>query len=221
MNIRALKKLADFANTGEDHKDWRVFIRQAPNFFPNEFAQSVELWNEKGQFKNHYVHSYRHMLRKVWRGQDEDGVRLAWLLGIYSPYDWVGDEDLVLDTDARAFCQMLEDSGVIHIDELPMFRFLKRPVKLNWGRGLIEYSPPDDCQFQSSVHELFRESWRAHVCPQCGSYFVASKPAQRLCSTDCRDAALRQAQNKYWKEKGAARRKARTKNLKRHKGTRR
>ena len=47
-----------------------------------------------------------------------------------------------------------------------------------------------------------REFWhkkndREHICPMCGSVFLADKHNKKVCSEQCRDAAVRYAYAKH------------------------
>jgi len=75
-----------------------------------------------------------------------------------------------------------------------------------WATGDFDYSPLND--FQLAMYMLFRESWRAKVCPRCSQYFVADKPAQMYCSSACANAAHRAQALNYWRAEGAAKRAA-------------
>jgi ribosomal protein L37AE/L43A len=73
--------------------------------------------------------------------------------------------------------------------------------KIRWEFG---------CEFQRSVHALMEQRWRAMICPTCGKFFVADKPAQKLCSIPCYGEAKRKHALDRWNLKGNAERKART-----------
>src|SRR5262249_24072965 len=71
----------------------------------------------------------------------------------------------------------------------------------DWASGRVEYVSRID--FQRAIWLLFRESWRAKVCPKCSTYFLAQKPAQLYCSVSCSSAVHRASSLNWWKETGA------------------
>jgi hypothetical protein len=86
----------------------------------------------------------------------------------------------------------------------------------NWERGEFTYEPAND--FQRAVYRLFRESWRARSCRQCGKLFVATKHPQMYCGTECSTIERRSRDVAYWKTKGAARRQKRNEKPRRKRG---
>jgi hypothetical protein len=84
-------------------------------------------------------------------------------------------------------------------------------ISIDWSAGRFEYHP--DTQFRLAFYLLFRQSWRAKRCPQCGRYFVADKPPQRYCSFRCYDAAKQQRDLNYWRTVGVRRRQQRLRKI--------
>jgi hypothetical protein len=78
----------------------------------------------------------------------------------------------------------------------------------SWRRGEFVYIPENE--FQGAVYLLFRERWRAKVCVQCGTYFVAKRPPQFYCSSKCFGEVRRNRNLLWWKRVGSGNRKART-----------
>jgi hypothetical protein len=88
--------------------------------------------------------------------------------------------------------------------------FLRLPIlEPIWPRGDFFYKPTSTApmnEFQVAFYHLFRESWRARICAGCSGYFIAAKPPQMYCSTECSNAAHRPSVKKWWDLVGAKRR---------------
>jgi hypothetical protein len=69
-----------------------------------------------------------------------------------------------------------------------------------WDEGVFFYE--GGCDFQKALYLLFRQSWRARVCEQCEAKFIALRPAQKYCSTDCSEKMQRQLKRSWWAEHG-------------------
>jgi hypothetical protein len=120
---------------------------------------------------------YKRWLRGIWRGEnDEDqGRQLAIMLGI----------------ERGGF------RGLEHSSWLP----LASPLP-DWATGQFEYRPA--CDFQRALHLLFRNSWRAKVCARCRKCFVADKPAQLYCGSECYEHIKLLRSRVWWRERGAS-----------------
>lgn len=84
-----------------------------------------------------------------------------------------------------------------------------------WGEGRVELVT--SCRFAQAFYLIFRQSWRAKVCPRCGMYFIASKPNQVFCSTVCSAGNRLASKLDWWRRVGAKRRKKLTERRKRRK----
>jgi hypothetical protein len=56
--------------------------------------------------------------------------------------------------------------------------------------------------YQRAVMLLCLQPWRARFCPECGTRFVADKPARRFCSIPCASTARRQTKKAWWSGNG-------------------
>lgn len=214
---KALRALADFANMGDALKDWRHFRKLHPNFLPSYYALEAEAWDPLNTGEPP-VQTVKRFLRKVWQGEDHNGKLLAWLLGFYDGLRGVPPASALSPRMGEWVESVLngtsKHSTFVEAPENPKARAVweswkestTSPVRLNWAKSALEYVPRTEGQFQSALWNLFQSSWRAKVCPQCGSYFVAVRTAQRFCSTDCRDIVNREIKLQYWREIGKARR---------------
>jgi hypothetical protein len=135
-----------------------------------------------------------------------DGVYLEYLLGLELEY---ATREHGSFRDARmpnqAFAQGWSALLAEHVGAYCTGRSQVLP---EWRKGRFEFVPTGD--FQSSVYVLLSESWRAKVCRRCERYFIADKPAQVFCSPDCSNKNKHEGGRRYWHEKGASRRQART-----------
>jgi hypothetical protein len=154
---------------------------------------------------------YRDALRAIWKGQREStdwfaGGEPAFLLGLR---DWNGPAredakkrsfpilppyppelyfswEAILDGFSTAWGE-----GPVHIDML-------------WRYGDFFLVPRND--FERAFYRLFRESWRARVCPRCKMLFVARRPKQKFCGTGCSAGSRLASKLKWWKRVGSKKR---------------
>jgi len=77
-------------------------------------------------------------------------------------------------------------------------------VGMLWPYGDFWLMPQND--FQRAFYLLFRQSWRARVCPRCRLFFVARKPKQIFCGTGCSAGSRLASKRKWWRAVGAKRR---------------
>lgn len=77
-------------------------------------------------------------------------------------------------------------------------------ISLLWGIGDFSLVPHND--FQRAFYLLFRQNWRARVCPRCKMFFVARKPKQIFCGTACSAGNRLASKRKWWNRVGARRR---------------
>jgi hypothetical protein len=77
-------------------------------------------------------------------------------------------------------------------------------ISVLWETGDLCLIPHND--FQRAFYFLFRQNWRARVCPRCKMFFAARKPKQRFCGTGCSAGSRLASKRKWWKRVGAKRR---------------
>jgi hypothetical protein len=77
-------------------------------------------------------------------------------------------------------------------------------IRMLWEARDLYLIPQTD--FQKAFYLLFRQSWRARVCPRCKTYFVARKPKQTLCGTACSAGSRLASNRKWWSSVGTKRR---------------
>lgn len=223
---RLLGALEGFVNVGDGLEDFLAFGRQNPEFFPIQVLDGAtrsdnplpppsvqgtsfrvegekRIWHKVLSWSpacHNLAVFYRDILRRAcWPTvpQHNDvftGDTFLILLGIDPPAgigDWVD-----------AF-QAIRDSYPLAKADAPQFSRLQA----DWKTGTFEYAPDND--FQRAVYILFREGWRAKTCVQCSRRFIANKPVQSYCSTNCAGEAKRERNLAWWNRDGKKWRKKR------------
>jgi hypothetical protein len=213
---RLLAGLEVFVNAGDSDQEYCKLQLQIPTFWPLSLRgpfgrggldERLE-WPPAGKL---LLCAFRDYLRRVWRcdfhrddGSTVDGRYLEYLLGLEIRY--TVDPPLL---DAVMPNQAFRDSWlVLHKQHDGAYCSSFASVLPDWKSGKFEYVSAND--FQSAVHLLLSESWRAKVCRRCGKYFVADKGAQVFCSTACSNQNRLEVGRRYWHEKGTVLREGRT-----------
>lgn len=173
---------------------------------------------------------YRDTLREVWRGErqtirleDEHLTTLA-DLAHPSPLGWMGGhthEFLLGLTEYNEEAQevgkrkefdlsLIRPFALDHawqeiLDRFPTVAVEGRvEISMLWGIGDFSLVPHND--FQRAFYLLFRQNWRARICPRCKMFFVARKPKQTFCGTGCSAGNRLASKRKWWNRVGAKRR---------------
>ena len=172
---------------------------------------------------------YRETLREVWRGEPlefrsvEDRPTLAdlsrptrtgWLAGRAHEF-LLG----IMDYNEEA-CERAKNEGFdlnltrpIALDMIWQEIFNQFPtvavegrveISMLWRMGDFSLVPHND--FQRAFYLLFRQNWKARVCPRCNMFFVARKPKQIFCGTGCSAGNRLASKRKWWNRVGAKRR---------------
>jgi hypothetical protein len=188
---RALKKLVHKFNRDIEHglrKD-RLKLFKALGEFANirsddeawfHFRSRCPRFFPKGEYEKaqkglpESVRDYPPLVREVWDGGT---APLLPLLGVKA-------ETPFHDDQAR----------VAGIYRLPAHFFP------NWDEGIFLYQ--SGCDFQRALYLLFRQSWRARTCENCGNKFIARRVAQKYCTTDCSESVQRELKLKWWAQHG-------------------
>lgn len=74
-------------------------------------------------------------------------------------------------------------------------------IGMIWRFGDFHLVPHND--FQRAFYLLFRQNWRARVCPRCRLFFIAQKPKQQFCGTGCSAGSRLASKREWWKRVGA------------------
>lgn len=207
-----VKGLERFVNANDSMKDYQALAKAFPSFWPLplEDGHGHDLsWVEDA---HRLFLFYRNLLRRFWTRDPltlKDGFNTCLLFGTLGRDEihkifagkvhvsWALEEALTpLENTYQGLC--------VPSGPQPFAQFWP-----DWSAGTVDYNSQID--FQRAVWLLFRESWRAKVCPNCSSYFLVQKSAQLYCSLTCSNSAHQASSRKWWKEKGSRKRAARTK----------
>lgn len=230
MNL--LAELADFANLPDDPKALRAFWRKHPSGFApfvlvkgeGKNTTQISPWEDQSFHKA--VLAWRELLRRVWKGKGRQ-FQLEILLGIfpqaYANWPTYSKTEQFLqregETNAEYDSRMMSGHKVDHADmeladlweegrkaiESAGCRILRLPpmsvgLRAVWETGEFEFRPGND--FSAAVYALWRQRWRARVCPMCDSYFSAKQKAQKFCSEFCAQQGKREANRRWWRTSG-------------------
>jgi hypothetical protein len=202
------KGLERFANASDSPEDYQALGKAWPTFWPLpiEDGHGRDLaWSAEAQKLFNF---YRDTLRRFWTRDPlvlKDGLRTQMLFGTFAPLPQLLSNPLTysaaLDTAIAPLANTYPNLQPLGV--LPVATFWP-----DWNSGSVLYASHTD--FQRAVWSLFLESWRAKVCPQCSTYLIAEKAPQIYCSVTCSNRAHQLSSLKHWRERGAARRAAKT-----------
>ncbi len=173
---KLFQALGEFANIRSDTEGWAHFRKRWPNFFPESEYDKVA----RGQKPS--IFDYPYWLDQIWMGGETDPY-LHILLGIESAPEPANEGTL-------------EDSWIVGLSSIPA------QFHPDWDEGVFRYQGA--CDFQRALYLLFLDSWRAKVCEKCSTKFIATRAAQKFCSTDCSEAMQREFRRRWWSEHGTA-----------------
>jgi hypothetical protein len=196
-----LEQFANLPNTIEAHAD---FGSRYPDFLPVTFYDR-ELGEKSREcpvgWQSEFYEVFKifqDLLRDVWKHGDPS--QLAILMGIA---DWKA-EPRFIDDVLQGHRSRLKKARA----RIPEKYFaIEAAVTPDWRLGSFRYDAETD--FRKAMYALFRQSWRAKVCPKCEKYFVAAKPARFYCSTECYGLAKSDRDIEYWRTSGSSRRRDR------------
>jgi hypothetical protein len=154
---------------------------------------------------------YRDSLRAVWSKEDAGkwprGSREEFLLGLtqfnqeasQTCNDWkMGD---------LPYIRLLElfDAWKDILDQFPNAQVEGQvQIRMLWKLRDFVLLPVND--FQKAFYILFRQNWRARLCRRCKGFFIARKPKQIFCGTDCSAGNRLASKRKWWNRVGVKRR---------------
>jgi len=215
---RLLAGLEKFAKLGDGLEEYLSFARQLPEFWPVEI---IDLEGNPIRWTlacHKLVLIYRDCLRRLWRLEPDafGDESLSLLLGVSYTLRTVTREDLehLIPPKSGAGFPLRHSWGIWGLAWKEVLEAHPEAFIVDvggifpsWRRGEFVYTPAND--FQRAVYLLFRERWRAKVCVQCGTRFVAKRPPQFYCSTKCFGEVRRNRNLLWWKQVGSRNRKAR------------
>jgi hypothetical protein len=161
---------------------------------------------------------YRDTLRGIWAGNTEmKGSAVdsgTFLLGLSS----LGEDSLAQAKEDNVVSLVMSATPLALHDAwqevLSRFKTAATSggiqLKALWSHGDFAFVPEND--FQRAMYILFRQSWRARICPRCQMFFVARRPKQMFCGTACSAGSRLSSKLKWWKRVGKKRRSGKGKN---------
>jgi hypothetical protein len=190
--------LEKFANLVDVFQAYRDFLVQWPTFFP---ASIKHIDKDDPEAKpldwstpecHRFALVYRDALRRLWiKDQEALGIGLgSFILGIDNAFG-TGLVPYIPGFD-QAWSQLKARYYRLQIEQPSLFT--------HWGIGSFLFDPLTD--FQRAAYILFRESWRAKVCPICSGLFIAQKAPQTYCSTTCYGMAKQRRGLDWWRQHG-------------------
>lgn len=206
------KGLERLVNTGDAREDYWALGKGWASFWPLPLhdGRGKDLsWSPEAHGLFLY---YRDFLRRLWSRDPEATRDNGHLSLIFGTKSWAEINDIFSREPQVSHFPALQVAIAPLVNCFPKISFgsassLYLPQAgfwLDWGAGTVTYRSTTD--FQCAIWFLFRESWRAKVCPHCTSYFIATKPAQMYCSVGCSNAAHQASSLRWWREKGSRRR---------------
>jgi hypothetical protein len=87
-----------------------------------------------------------------------------------------------------------EDAWVSDMSSIPPEFYV------DWDEGFFRYR--GGCDFQRALYLLLRESWRARICGNCSTKFIAKRTAQKYCDRDCSAMIQQKLKREWWAEHG-------------------
>ncbi len=167
---------------------------------------------------------YRETLRAVWGGKRSKawpgGGREEFLMGLRNFNEEAHDD--AKSGNIRFFRLWPFALGIAWQDILIKFPTASvedhNKVSMIWKIGDFYLSHRND--FQKAFYLLFRQNWRARVCPHCGIFFVARSSKQRFCGTECSARSRLASKLRWWHQSGTKRRSRRINWSNKKRGTR-
>jgi len=205
---RLFAALEKFVNLGDTIEIYGRFLAQWPMFLPASIKYIVSEDNPEALFVDWATPAchrialvYRNVLRRLWVKDQQalDSGLGSFLLGF----------DNALGTDLNPAIPGLDEAWREFKTSYRWWQIERPDLYVHWRLGAFLYNPITD--FQRAVYILFRESWRAKVCPCCSRFLVAQKPAQTYCSNRCYGVAKQSRGLDWWRQHGEGWRRARLK----------
>lgn len=184
---RLLRGLERFVNVGDGEESYQDLKKAWPSFWPVSLVD-----RDTGHDLNWHTEAhalllvYRDTLRSLWRTDPQAPLEsLEFLLGL--------TDDLSKSLKTATY----EDQTHYGTNFPALYSAAERIVRAH-PRASVQLSPHlylgwtsekptygGLCNFQNAVWLLWLQKWRARVCKQCMSCFVAQKKHQLFCSEEC------------------------------------
>lgn len=202
----AFSALEDFANLGDTVEDLGRFQTKHHGIGPIDALQLGAEGKPAREIGlsaalHPLILNFRDLLQHVWRGSaDRDPRILDILMGlnteILDPEKWRGGVPGEVAPLTRFFSQ----AAMPALERLRRANIAPSRLEAVWTTGDFRFVTAS--WFHWAVYAVFRESWRARVCPQCRRYFIADRPPQRFCSTACSGEARNARNRSWWRHEG-------------------
>jgi hypothetical protein len=226
-----------FANLGDSFQEYSDFAEKFPTFCPVFFfSESAD--KQLDLLQNQNAHElfllFRDYLRAVWRREPAALREQVLLILLGAETKPRGAEPLELNGEDNDHIpgqvgtvgwdyRLEERSKSMFSDFPPRYRRALMLMRLHadskffrpyfprimsdWESGELICDLRTD--FQRAVYHLFRQSWRARICRECQSLFIALKHPQMFCSADCSMAVKLRRNRAFWKNEGTVQRRER------------
>jgi hypothetical protein len=219
---RLWKGLERFVNCRDSEGDYQDLGRAFPSFWPVTLHYWTEL-REGGitctkQIPldwNPVCHKlflfYRDLLRRLWLKERDLPTELLrapeFLVGIEIEWHRLARESAEAAekgwTLQQSCPEALVDAWKEILQRFPNAQFGSPAlIGVRWPSSDFFVEPKND--FQRAFYHLFRQSWRARLCPRCedNRYFIAQKAKQKFCGTRCSAGNRLASKRKWWREQG-------------------
>ncbi len=196
--------LAAIANLKDDassyHKLQLKYTYMWPMCVNDEGGQEKLRWTPEGFA---LLRHYRDLLRKVWIWPcDPDDLNeltekrgsLEILFGVAEFLRDLREKPSIFPDSPRGRYERLWQEIRRQVPGATLASTTK--VYPSWPSGQFVYSPQN--QFQEGLYLLFRESWRARICIQCRSHFIADKHQRLYCKPECAGTAKKLHDLSWW-----------------------
>jgi hypothetical protein len=213
------KKLERFVNCGGGLQNFQALGHAFPGLWPVSinYSPDSDAWPPKSLEWHPACHElflcYRDALQAVWKNSDELAFSLPeFLLGLTNWNTRACDEARYDGSPFRgdSFLGRLRSAWWQVLTEVPTAVPTADPsLGMLWKHG--EFCLHLDVggtgnDFRRAFYSLFRQSWRARVCPSCKVFFVARRAKQSFCGTACSAGSRLASKRRWWHNVGTTRR---------------
>jgi hypothetical protein len=190
----------------------RPLVRVAPiKPIESEASDEVKLLDWHRAARPLFVF-YRNTLRNAWRNDVKSdwpgGGRLEFLLGL-SDFNQLARHEAKTNPEFP-FRFLILPLELFHawkdiLNEFPS-AVPDSPLKMSMLPGTGEFFLYPYNDFQRAFYLLYRQSWRARVCPRCELFFIARRSIQKFCGTACSSGSRLASKRRWWKAVGEGKR---------------
>jgi hypothetical protein len=193
---KLLEGIRELANLRDEAVSIERFARRWPHIAeqPQSFPQGFSIGRKGTTLPKslEYVIGLRNYVREIWTGGPDANALLTAFFLTSSPIT-----DLIRPNSTS--------NNSVSIPSFPLAPVGK--FEADWRRGGLVYRP--ETELQEALYLMLQCSNRAKVCanPDCPApYFIAKKPRELYCSTECVKPFQRKWKRDWWKRVGSKRR---------------